>query len=75
MTQLQAASERVGLHVETYSPGDGVTRYRFFVLADMPVSQDYFGPTNGVHTALGIRQAESFVRSVTTARFLSGRQS
>ena len=56
-----------GYHVETYSPGDGVTRYRFFDLAEMdrkrvPMSeQTYFGPLNGVHTALGLAAAKKWL--------------
>ncbi len=47
-----------GYSVETYSPGDGVTRYRFFKNA--PAKQDYFGPDNGIYTALGYKEAETF---------------
>lgn len=47
-----------GLFVRTYSPGDGVTRYRFFT----DPHNDYFGPANGIYTALGIKEAETFVR-------------
>lgn len=44
--------------VETYSPGDGQTRYRFF--HDAPPKQNYFGPNNGAYTALGYAQAYTF---------------
>ena len=47
-----------GYAVYTYSPGDGVTRYRFFENAKP--SQDYFGPDNGIYTALGYAEAEAF---------------
>lgn len=55
------ASLPEGWQVCTYSPGDGVTRYRFFHNA--PRNQSYFGPDNGVRTELGIRRAEEFVRT------------
>jgi len=48
-----------GLYISTYSPGDGLTRYRFFTNAD----DDYFGPGNGIYTALGLAEARTFVRS------------
>lgn len=48
----------VGYSIHTYAPGDGVTRYRFFHNA--PPNQSYFGPANGIFTALGIKEAESF---------------
>ena len=41
----------------TYSPGDGVTRYRFF---EKP--SDYFGPENGTYTALGLKEATIYAR-------------
>lgn len=51
---LSCAANRAGLYVRTYSPGDGVTRYRFFTSPN----NSYFGPDNGIHTALGITAAE-----------------
>jgi hypothetical protein len=47
-----------GYSVHTWSPGDGVTRYRFF--RNAPKNQTYFGPDNGIYTALGIREAETY---------------
>ena len=47
-----------GYSVETYSPGDGVTRYRFFHKA--PAKQSYFGPDSGIYTALGMKEAVAF---------------
>lgn len=44
-----------GWTVRTWSPGDGVTRYRFF--EDAPKNQTYFGPDNGRYTALGYKDA------------------
>lgn len=80
-------AEKYGLYIRTYSPGDGVTRYRFFrrerckLCLDypgfdgvgnlckscdgkslLPPSNDYFGPANGIYTALGLKEAETFVR-------------
>jgi hypothetical protein len=55
MTELRSNAARVGLHFDTYSPGDGVTRYRFFL---QPT--DYFAG-NGIYTALGKKEAETFV--------------
>jgi len=48
--------EGVPLHVGTYSPGDGVTRYRFF-----SEPSGYFGPKSGIFTALGYKEADAFV--------------
>jgi len=47
-----------GYAVRTWSPGDGVTRYRFF--KDAPPNQSYFGPANGIYTALGYKEAVTF---------------
>ena len=60
--ELQEEAHRVGLFVRAYSPGDGVTRYRFF-LGDRSeeTRQTYFGPDNGVFTALGLKEARAFI--------------
>ncbi len=51
-----------GYSVCTYSPGDGVTRYRFFQNA--PENQSYFGPDNGVYTALAFKEAYAYARGL-----------
>lgn len=58
---LALEAEQQGLWVATYSPGDGVTRYRFF---DKP-GNDYFGPGSGVCTELGLKRAHRFLRTGT----------
>jgi len=58
-SQLGEVAEDNGLYVDTYSPGDGMTRYRFF----KNPGNDYFGPENGIYTALGLAEARVFVRA------------
>ncbi|KKL74975.1 hypothetical protein LCGC14_2059490 [marine sediment metagenome] len=58
-TQLSEVAKDNGLHVRTWSPGDGITRYRFFTDGN----NDYFGPDNGIYTALGLAEARTFVRA------------
>ncbi len=53
--ELQAEARRYGLWVRKYAPGDGVTRYRF-----MRKNVSYFAD-NGIFTALGISQAETWL--------------
>ena len=48
---VRGAAEAAGIRVDTYSPGDGVTRYRFDYEQD-----DYFA-MRGVYTAQGAREA------------------
>jgi hypothetical protein len=55
--ELQDYAKGVGLHVATWSPGDGVTRYRFFEKA----GNTYFGPDNGIYTALGLKDAWNYL--------------
>ena len=56
---LRKKAAEAGLYVATYSPGDGVTRYRFIKSrGGRPVS--YFAQ-NGIYTALGISEAETFL--------------
>jgi len=53
-----------GLVVRTYSPGDGVTRYRFFP----PGSEsDYFSGSE-LYTALGLAEAVTFMRGYWEAK-------
>lgn len=52
---LQEEARRHGLWLRKYSPGDGVTRYRF-----MRKNVSYFAD-DGIFTALGIGQAETWL--------------
>ena len=58
--ELEEYAKSVGLLVDTYSPGDGVTRYRFFERGKVPANQSYFGPRNGLTTVLGLKKAWDF---------------
>ena len=51
---LLARAQWLGLHVQTWSPGDGVTRYRFTIMGrpDITIRSRY---------SLGIREAEEFL--------------
>jgi hypothetical protein len=51
-----------GYSVHSYSPGDGVTRYRFFRGA--PTKQTYFGPASGIFTALGFKDAYIYAQGI-----------
>ena len=55
MTKLERKAREAGLYVDSYSPGDGVTRYRFF---GKPM--DYFAG-GGLFTALGKKEAETWL--------------
>jgi hypothetical protein len=67
MNAIREMAHKAGYLVETYSPGDGVTRYKFFALDEMArkgVSereQSYFGPLDGKHTALGLAAAKKWL--------------
>lgn len=54
LERLYKDCKAVGLHFNTYSPGDGITRYRFFT-----EETDYFGGS-GIYTALGYKEAVTF---------------
>ena len=53
-----------GMFVDDYSPGDGITRYRF--------SKDNTGyfACRGVYTALGMKEAETFARGALEGYYL-----
>lgn len=55
LDQFKKDCELAGFYVNTYSPGDGVTRYRFF-----SKPSDYFGPESGDYTALGFKEADTY---------------
>lgn len=55
LEHLQRDALPAGLHIDTYAPGDGVTRYRFFT-----EPTDYF-TGSGIYTALGHKEASVFV--------------
>lgn len=59
--ELDRDASALGLYVCTYSPGDGVTRYRFFQLENGERHSSYFGPENGIYTALGLKEANTFL--------------
>ena len=59
--ELDDDARAVGLYVATYSPGGGQTRYRFF---NTP-GNTYFGPDNGIFTALGFHDADIWLTGYT----------
>ena len=61
---MERLAREAGLYVATYSPGDGVTRYRFFK-GKKPKS--YFEAT-GLYTALGISEAEAWLEGYRRGR-------
>jgi hypothetical protein len=61
---------RAGLAVGQWSPGDGITRYRFFPKRFPPGGSpevDYH-EGEGIFTALGIAEAEIFLRGYLEGR-------
>ena len=65
--ELTEIAKRARMYVRTYSPGDGVTRYRFFRYSGddfNDATNDYFGPENGIYTALGIKEALAFANKI-----------
>ena len=55
-------AERAGVFFSTWSPGDGVTRYRFF-----KTYTDYFAG-DGMYTALGARESICWLRGYIACR-------
>jgi hypothetical protein len=67
LQELRDYAQERGLSVHTWAPGDGVTRYRFFELPEDP-HQMYFGPATGIFTALGLKEAYTFLHGVPAVR-------
>lgn len=55
MSEVEETAKAEGLYVATWSPGDGVTRYRFF---EKP--SDYHSG-DSIYTALGRKEALTFI--------------
>lgn len=66
---VERAARAVGLLVTTWSPGDGVTRYRFFVAKPGERYADYH-QGGALYTANGRGEAMSFIRSYGIGRGL-----
>ncbi len=58
--QLRAELATIGWSVDTYSPGDGATRYRFF-------SPGAIGPGVAAYTASGSKEASAYARGALDA--------
>ncbi len=66
LEQLRSTAAKHNLYIATWSPGDGVTRYRFIKSkAGKPVG--YF-QSSGLFTVLGIGSAEEALRRITQDR-------
>ena len=66
--------EACGLALDTWSPGDGITRYRFIVQNDESI--DYFGCSSQhrLYTALGLNEAYIWISGFESG-VLAGRSS
>lgn len=67
--RLDESAAACALYVRTYSPGDGITRYRFFTTP----ATSYFGPHNGIATVLGFKAAEQWVYAYRCGYFAAQR--
>lgn len=71
--ELQDEARGAGFLIRRHSPGDGVTRYRFFRVNELRAldidedAQTYFGPASGDYTALGLKEARQFLAAGRSA--------
>lgn len=66
--QVEQAARAVGLYVATWSPGDGVTRYRFFTKTTPGSSYADYHQGDGIYTALGRKDAMAFISAYGQGR-------
>ena len=64
--ELQQLLAHCNLAIGTWSPGDGQTRYRFFLRVGESSAADYH-EGDGLHTALGRAEAVTWLRGYRTA--------
>lgn len=70
LQNLKTRMNKMNVQVSTWSPGDGITRFRFH--ADM--DENYFGANQVMQTALGIKEAELVGYSIASGiHFTQGR--
>lgn len=70
--EVQVLAIATGVYVDTWSPGDGITRYRF---ASVPGSYfEWSSVTDTLATCLGARAALQFLLGVVAGRRLERRQ-
>ena len=62
---IEARAAALGLYVAYWSPGDGATRYRFFA------SPSAYSAADGLYTAIGSKDAFTFLAGVATGRQLA----
>jgi len=67
LEELRRGMKEIGVTIATYSPGDGVTRYRFTLNG-----QGYFQASGGdnLATALGIAEAETLANGLMLGYWL-----
>lgn len=70
VNDVRRITEMCGLRFATWSPGDGFTRYRFFRGND---PSDYFGPSNGIGTCLGVKESMIWLRGYHAAQLVAER--
>jgi len=71
MKTLHEKAAKVGLVISTWSPGDGATRYCFHDLSTTPVAQCDYHASDGIFTALGRKEAQTFLRGFAEGIFAS----
>lgn len=70
--KVRKLAEAAGVYVDTWSPGDGITRYRF---ASVPGSYfEWSSVTDTLATCLGARAALQFLNGVIAGRRLERKQ-
>lgn len=64
--EILSFANTLGVKVATYSPGDGVTRYKFY---DWPTEQDYFAiGTAQLGRAMGAKEAYRWLQGFSAAK-------
>lgn len=67
LNEMERAAAAVGLVIGTWAPGDGQTRYRFF-LSDGKSSYGDYHQGDGLYTALGRKDAMAFISAFGKGR-------
>jgi hypothetical protein len=67
LNAMEQAAAAVGLVIGTWAPGDGVTRYRFF-LSDGKSRYGDYHQGDGLYTALGRKDAMAFIAAYGKGR-------
>lgn len=75
-TDLKRLASTCNVHIATWSPGDGMTRYRMIAIEGNSTSLDFFGASGSdvLGTCLGLRDAYTWLQGYRASHLQGARR-